>query len=135
MHVAIPTADVAEGAGVFIGEDLAVLQARVNTYLATLPGGGDTLWDADITGVGGGRLWMITLTVRDANAVPSAQNPSNCTCQLYGGENPAAILAQRVARYGAGAVGAVLYVDKLAASSNGRWFANLQITGAAVPPP
>lgn len=135
MHVNVPAVDVQEGAGIFVGEDLAVLEARINTFLAAAQEAGKTLWDADITGVGGGRLWMVTLTVQDANARPAASNPDSVRAQLYGGSSPAAIMAERVRRYSLGGVGDNLYLDKLAATSNGKLFANLQITGDVLPPP
>lgn len=134
MHVACPVVDCREGHGIFVGEDLALLEAEVNRALAAYEDAGFTLWDADITGVGGGRLFMVSLTVQDANMVPDAANPDQVRAQLYGGETPAAVLAERAARYADGDVGENLYLDKLGATSNGRWFANLQITGTFTPP-
>ena len=134
MHVNVPTVDVGENVGVFTGEDLGVLQARLNAFLAAAQLAGNTIWDADIVGVGGGRLWMVTITLQDANEVPSAANPDQVRAQLYGGETPAEMLAKRAAAYAAGNVGANLYLDKVGATSNGKLFANLQITGAFTPP-
>lgn len=139
MHVKIPAADTAEGVGIFLGENLAALQAAINAYIATLTPGDWQLWDADITAVGGGRLYCVTLTLQDAHlsVVPTDAAPFTFNVFLFGGEDAATLLADRAFRYANNAAIIAahnVYVDKLAGVSNGRHYANLQIMGQKAVP-
>ena len=139
MHVKVTTADVAEGVGIFLGENLAALEAAINAYIATLTPGEWALWDADVTAVGAGRLYCVTLTLQDAHigVIASDASPQVFRSFLFGGEDAARLLADRAYRYANDAAiiaAATLYVDKIAGVSNGRHYTNLQIMGASAPP-
>ena len=132
MHVAIPKAQ-AVTTGVFVGEDLPALETAINAYITALGVAG--YWDADIAAVDGGKQFMVTLTPQQPPAgINNEQYPKLVRAFLYEAELPAELAAKRIYRYANDVnIGGNLYVDKIAASSNGRWFANLQIMGTSGP--
>lgn len=137
MHFAIAStlgADADPGVGMFSSESGDDLAARLNTFLASLAGTVG-LADASIAGVGGGREYAVDLTLKLNNGAGSDAIPSAPTLMafVFTGATAEEIEAKRVRAYLAFGPAVSLYLDKTAASSNGRHFANLQIVGGARP--
>jgi hypothetical protein len=129
MHVAIAApADTNPGLGMFTGEDGATLAAEIMAYLAML---GPTvgLADASIAAVGGGRLYAVDLTLKSNNGGGSSACPAaqNLDVRIFTGETEAELEAARVAAYASPTFPTPIFLDKIAAASNGRHFMNLQI--------
>ena len=132
MHVNIPTAAGAvPGAGILVGEDAPTLEARINALLAAQLVT-TCLADASIGGVEGGRLFLVNLTLQLLGPDNASSPAANLlTARIFRGESFQAIEAARVFAYAQAPFLFLspLYLDKIAHSSNGREFWNLQIFG------
>lgn len=126
MHVEIPTADAFPDIGIVVAETVAEAKEKLAALFAAaaLLAVDMSIGDASIAAVGGGRLFMIGITFQLAgrNSVPLA----SVRAEIFRGENPAAIEAERTALY-ADVPLDTLVLDKISATSNGREFWNLQL--------
>lgn len=136
MHITgLAPSDANPATGIYLGENAADLEARVNVDLLTLHARLATLWDADITNVGGGRMFAVSLTEQLNGDVPSDINPDLVRAFIFFGETPEALMLNRSERYltDPNIAGKKLYLSKIAGGSNGRLWWNLQIIGGFTP--
>lgn len=134
MHVAIPIAEAVPGAGILVAEDADRLETAINALLAAMAAENPSscVADASITAVEGGRLFMASLTFDlDGPASPALPACSALTCRIFRGELDRDLRARRSYEYPLPAFPVTLYLDKIAAGSNGREFWNLQLFAPA----
>lgn len=137
MHFQIPIADAVPGFGLVVAETPASAQAQIAALFAQLETiqPGIALADMSIAAVEGGRLFAVAATFTAQLAGPARPAVSSLFARIFRGETLAEIAASRVAAYAVAPIDpfAHLRLDKVAATSNGREFWNLQLFEQRMP--